>query len=224
MKKTIILFTLVLIIIGTSCRKDRGLLHNNNNVYTPEAGLGNSTAFPAGNTFTFPTGIVLTDSLLNLGGYYLCSDDTNRILGFGSYVTLLIPLRNTTADTIWLTFPGGLVCVSDVITCQNGFLLQSYTVGVPPMVNWCVTLQLSCLNLSRHIPDDRTGYTRMVVTNSAKLNELVQIMANKVPIRYTSPFVYTYSSRIQDIIWTLCDEGTFSDADKAFMNAIPNKH
>jgi len=222
MKKIILFVFSALLIMSIACRKDRKLFNNNNN-YTPEPGLGTSTALPTGDTFIFPNGIVLTDSILVISGYYNCSSDTNRVIGLGSYVELLVPLRNTTTDTIYFTFPGGLICISDVIADQNGFLLQSYNVKVPPLTDWCFTLQLSCLNLSRHIPDDRTGYTRLLVTNSSKLNELVQIMNLKTILRYTNSNTYWYSSRLQDIIWTLCDDGTFSDEDRAYMNSIPNR-
>jgi len=153
-------------------------------------GIGSSTGVPAGNTFIFPVGIILTDSILVIGSYSACSDDTNRVLGFRGYVEVSVSLRNTTTDTIYFTllyftYPEGMICISDLVEDKNGFLLQSYNLKVPPLTNRCFQLQLSCLNLSRHIPDERTGYTRLVVTKSSKLNEIVQIMDTKMILRYT---------------------------------------
>ncbi len=216
MKKYIILSLLSVFTVFSSCRKEK-----NNNQITFEPGLGDSKENPTGTSFTLPSDVVFNGDATTINGYYDCSNDSLRILGFGTYVELIVPLRNNRNDTAFVTFPGGLIFVSSSTADQNGLLIQTYVVKIPPLSDWCVSLHLSCTNLGRHIPEIGSVYKNPVVTNSQKLLELVDILSTKQLLRLCNSNASSYSFDLQMAIWNITEYGALTAEDRAFLNTIP---
>ncbi|MDR0429979.1 MAG: hypothetical protein LBH58_05825 [Tannerellaceae bacterium] len=141
----------------------------------------------------------------------------DTIIGSGRYVTIFIPLRNTTSRPATITFPAGLIAKSVSGLCQNGVLLKKTSVSVPAGGIYGVLLLMYCGNAHRDPSYSSEEYVFAVVSNSSLIMDLCNRVANKrinneeYPVDeygYADSDQYSsYRNTLQSILWDLTDYG-----------------
>ena len=250
MKQLSLIFSLVMLFGGilTSCSKD----DDNNGLVADApgqiAGLGKMEGTPTGTPFVLPEGVALNGKINGLSSYgrsavfseqeysgkQLSSDmlrasqSVDTVLGSGRYVRVFIPLKNTTANDITVTFPTGLIILSTSGTYQNGLLIKKASVVVPAQSSYNVGLLMYCANSSKSSSSTSEVYEWGVVSNSTQIMQLCGLFANKkVNIEeFADSELYIYRDQvysIQGIVWSVTDsQYGLSEADIQQISAIPN--
>ncbi|WP_120592909.1 hypothetical protein [Corallococcus sp. CA054B] len=145
-------------------------------------GLGTSKETPAGTTFALPAGLTLENPITSYTPQdpVECDDIfPEDAKGSGDEVTLCLIFRNTTGAPITLTLPPGLIFVSTNDDVQNGLLVQTVTIEVPPGDRFFVPLFLYCANQDRSTtgPDDK--YVLGPTVQYKEFQELYSLLAGK---------------------------------------------
>lgn len=149
--------------------------------------------------------------------------------GYG-FVDLLIPLKNTTAGPVTVTFPAALILRSVSGDCQNGVLIKKATVDVPAGTGYTVCLSFYCGNASKGSAGSGDDYVWGVVSDAAPLLDLCErVKGKKINIEEFDPAdfddLYIYRDqidRLQDIVWNITDDEGLTEEDIAYINALPN--
>jgi hypothetical protein len=115
------------------------------------AGMGPSTAQPTGQAFAWPTALQVERPIKGEDPFCVPRDQkpTPRT-GSGGLVRLCLGFRNTGAVPVTVELPPGLIFVSDREATQNGIVLQTLRIEVPPgTMTYYVPVLLYCLNHGR---------------------------------------------------------------------------
>lgn len=228
------------------------------------AGLGETEGDLTGTTFKLPQGIELADKIMggySASNYRSSSafDKTellnnlvtidkrviqtrageisvnlDTIIGSGTWVSIFMPLKNTTSSTITVTFPAGLIAKSVSGECQNGVLLKKASVPIPKNSIYGVLLLMYCGNAHRSASYSTEEYVFTVVSNSSLIMDLCNRLKNKrmnneeYPIgldgySYDTQYL-SYKSKLQSILWDLTDYGeALSQESIAFIEQMENR-
>jgi hypothetical protein len=134
-------------------------------------------ANPAGTPFTLPAGITVEGDVSSDIDVH-CAGKT-AIENASDLDFACIGLRNTTAAEVPLTFPAGLTFVAKTVTTQNGMIIHSHDVTVPPSTLKYFYFRLASLNQACDATGTQDVYTIGNVTNDAKLVEILGLAKTK---------------------------------------------
>lgn len=258
MKKTILLLTLGLLSCAiTSCEKNE--LKNAVDYTPGEIpGLGDAEGELTGTPFGLPRGIELIDEITgnsSQSGYWTLDYSVQRIpfkmkdgsvvtrstaettystsrhfygSGYG-YVDLLIPMRNTTGNSITVTFPAALILRNESGSCQNGVLIKKVDVEIPAGEDYYLNLAFYCGNAHKSSAGSNDIYSLGVVSDALPLLELCDKVKNKKinleDFDYrSSEDYYTYKSQtdiLQDIVWEVTDGEGLTSEEIAYIESLP---
>lgn len=228
----------VLLAIGfamSSCSKDSEPTPEDDEALKVEVGnvtgFGDISGMPQGTPFKLPDGVVVDETIT--GDY--CADAVTHI-GSGRYVTLCVALRNDKDQAITVTFPGGLVFLSETDEYQHGVVLGTTTIVLPPKKTTRFAFHTYCGNLSRSSADSDAVYTFGLVTNSKLIERLIQDLSRKkIEIsNYWEDGSTTYAydkleDTLQDLLWLItesekgADWVQFEREYKELLDELPNK-
>ena len=149
----------------------------------------------------------------------------DTIMGSGTWVHLLIPLKNTTSSPITITLPAGLIAKSLSGEYQNGVLLKKVTFRIPANSILGVYLYMYCGNSHRDPSYASEEYVFSVISNSSLIVDLCNRLKNKRINIEEYPGDKTqynsYRSKLQSILWDLTDYGEALSADNiAYINSL----
>src|SRR5690606_42155443 len=100
-------------------------------------------------------------------------------IGSGYFVTLCVALRNDKDQAITVTFPGGLIFVSETDEYQHGVVLETTTIVLPPNKTTRFAFHTYCGNANRDAAYSTAVYALGPLTNSKLLAQLIQDLSRK---------------------------------------------
>ncbi len=194
-------------------------------------GLGEVGGTPQGTAYKLPDGVSIEGDIIGGG----CSYD-EEFIGSGVYVDLCIGLRNDTDRDVTITFPGGLIFISDTDEYQNGVVLESTTIVLPSKKTTKFTFYTYCGNAGRSSSSSSGNYTFGPVTNSKLVKKLVEdLKVKKIAAAaymdgdYLSSKYYEVEETVQSLLWLITDGSeymdwtTFEHMYKQYLEELPNK-
>ena len=218
-----VLYVLALLLAVTACskadnKKEEG--ENPGDTTYPRKGFGTSEEMPSGDQFKLPAGVSLTGEIKGYNENFkeFCDHKTMKdAKGSGIGVMLCIGLHNSTTQIIHVSFPSGMIFISQQHKTQHGILVQGETVELPPGMDFYVPLFLCCMNSSLvgSGPDDK--YSFGPVSNDKEIRLLCSLLENK-QLDVNGPI----AQKLEQIIWHLSDEPLRAE-DRAYVLALPNK-
>lgn len=217
----VFLITFLIVVFIASCKKEDDEI-NTTPVIINNGGFGNSTSNLTGTAFQLPNGVTFNGPIVS-AGFSPCNPSYIYDVNGGECVMLSVPIRNNTNDTIVVNFPAGLVCQSEDSSTQNGIILQACTIKLPPFFNSCINFNMYCINSNRNAPSGFEIYKKPLISNNQKLSEIIQLLSTKKSTWYQDPNASTYSTNIQDAIWSVADYGGLFSWDRINLASLPNK-
>ncbi|RZF61403.1 hypothetical protein [Sphingobacterium corticibacterium] len=197
-------------------------------------GFGDIGGTPHGSLFKLPEGISIVNAIT--GG--VCDNPTFRI-GSGLLVSVCFELRNDTDSEISISFPAGLVFLSETDDYQHGVVLREESIRIPPRKTVRVALYTYCGNSSRSASDADASYTLGPITNSKLILRLINDLNGKKidAIDYwdedTNNFRDEYlfeQTKVQTLLWYITegsdikDWETFEKMYHELLSQIPDDH
>lgn len=180
------------------------------------AGMGASTAAPSGQPHAWPPGVQVERPIKGDDPYCVPQDQQSTPpAGHGGLVRLCLGFRNTGAVPVTVVLPPGLIFVSDSLQTQNGIVLQTTTIVVPPgSLTYYVPVYLYCLNLGRHpTAGGQDTYQSGPVTDDAAVLELLSLLQSKdVPPSFEFP--------LQEALWDITDGNGLTQDDRDAIAAL----
>ncbi|MBJ6761228.1 hypothetical protein JGU66_10670 [Myxococcaceae bacterium JPH2] len=182
-------------------------------------GMGTSTKPPEGAPFTLPAGVEwINPTIKSYNAVFpeKCHDKKESDgRGSGDLVRLCLALRNTTTQLVRVTFPAGMIFISESLDVQNGVLVQGETVELPPTQEFYVPLFLYCLNSDRSgsYPDDE--FRPGPITQYKDFLDFFTLLANKK--------LPPSSAELQQAVWHLSTGDGLSDKDRNVINGFSAK-
>jgi hypothetical protein len=180
------------------------------------AGMGASTAAPTGQAYAWPQGVQVEQPVKGDDPYCVPEDQQSTPhTGHGGLVRLCLGLRNTGVVPVTVVLPPGLIFVSDSLQTQNGIVLQTTTIVVPPgSLTYYVPVYLYCLNLGRHpTAGGQDTYQPGPVTDDAAVLELLSLLQGKdVPLAFEFP--------LQEALWDITDGNGLTQDDRNAIAAL----
>lgn len=175
---------------------------------SPGPGLGESTADPTGTAYVLPAAVSVQSS--PFPGYPSEVTPPDVALGYG-LVQPVVPLVNSSSGSVTVTFPGGLIFISESDEVQNGILVQERVIVIPPTTTQRIALGLDCANGGRHAPAEEDLYRFGPVTDNPELLELIGLLADKDISQFSTQFA----------VWEITDFGGLTDETRAEIEALP---
>ncbi|MDJ1491814.1 hypothetical protein QNI19_02650 [Cytophagaceae bacterium DM2B3-1] len=235
-RTTSILFCLIVFCLS-ACKKDNTSEPAPSQQERPGhiPGLGEEEGIPEGTEFKLPAGIKLTGPIV--GDDYIYDGESCIVDGAGHYVTVSLPLENTTTVPITIEFPAGLIIISLSGDYQHGILLEKVIVTIPAKSGTSdnggssngqcqATLMLSCLNIMKDPANSEAEFILGPVTSSALIKDLLDKLSDK-KILYSAysdkTKFYETESYVQDALWSITDGTGLTEEDLENIDKIPNK-
>jgi len=188
------------------------------NASLPRPGLGKSTAAPVGKAFGFPLGIELRQPIRHYDSSrpQNCGNkDRSKAYGTdGNLIALCLVFTNKTKAPIRVTVPPGLIFVSRKLETQNGILVQSVTIDVPPTKAFYAPILLYCANGNRHGSGDGDLFDLGPVIDAPEFQALFRKLQAKDLLADTGQL-------IQGLVWNLGDDGQISSLLEPGIDALP---
>ena len=229
---------LAMLVIGftvLSCSKDNDPSPEDDEALKAEVGsitgLGDVSGVPQGTPFTLPDGVTVDGTITGDD----CEDAVKHI-GSGYYVTLCVALRNDKDHEITVTFPGGLIFVSETDEYQNGVVVETTTIVLPPNKTTRFAFHTYCGNASRSAAYSTAVYTFGPLTNSKLMERLVEDLSRKkIEISDywedgdTTQAYDELEDTIQTLVWLITDSPNnmdweaFENMYNQLLNELPNK-
>ncbi|RJS16509.1 hypothetical protein DRW03_29840 [Corallococcus sp. H22C18031201] len=182
-------------------------------------GMGVSTKPPEGAPFSLPAGVEWINPIIKSYNAVFpekCHDKKESDgRGSGDLVRLCLALRNTTTQIIHVSFPSGMIFISESLDVQNGILIQGETVELPPGQDFYVPLFMYCLNPDRtgSFPDDE--FRPGPITQYKDFQDFFAQLANKkLPLG---------SMDLQHAVWNLADGIGLDEKDRTTINGLGPK-
>ncbi|MDR3346451.1 MAG: hypothetical protein LBS73_04665 [Campylobacteraceae bacterium] len=223
------------------------------------SGFGDNTGEISGEEFVFPEGIEINSSSIRgykIAGRQTETDDLQAkfskkleqnlytpnyniipgtydvAVGSGAtYVKVLIVVRNNNNVSTNVTFPARLIARSSTGKYQNGILLKKASVAVPANTLYRITLVMYCGNVNKHATydGDAEWYDKLIVSDSATLKELTDLVANKkINVEeYTDAEEDDYDDityKLQQIVWNITETtgAGLTQYRKDWIEALPD--
>lgn len=146
-------------------------------------GLGNSAAAPTGKPFLLPAGVELRQPIktYNSSRPQDCGNkDEKKAYGTdGHLIALCLMFTNRSSAPIDVTLPPGLIFRSRSVKKQNGIVVQSQVIRVPPAAIFYAPLLLYCANGNRPGPNEEDLYDLGPITDAPALLTLFRKLAGR---------------------------------------------
>lgn len=143
-------------------------------------GFGDSEAEPVGTPFALPEGVELTIVSYNPFDPEACKapDAETRPEPHGpeGLVRLCLQFTNS-GGPIRISWPPGLIFVSESVNTQNGLLVEGMEIEVPTVL--LVSLMADCMNGSRSAPGGGVIYKLGPVAQHPPIQEALRLLADK---------------------------------------------
>lgn len=146
-----------------------------------------------------------------------CADDVSCISGCLGMLNLPgtfplgLTLNNPTAAPIEYSIPAGFVFSPESSDVQPMLVLQDLILTVDPgSSTYC--LPTYCLDVSLSAPGEEDDYTAGPLASQQCLQDIINYTRGKD--------VTTQAFKIQDIIWDCMENGSISNEDRAFLEAL----
>lgn len=183
----------------------------------PFPGLGSSAAAPIGRAFSLPPGLTLLQPIKTYDEARPqdCGNkDRKQAYGSdGSLIALCLMFSNKTNRPITVTFPPGLIFVSRNLDTQNGMLLQSITIEVPPGPAFFAPLLLYCANENRHPGRPRDLFDLGPITDAPQFDRLFRQLKDKD--------LSDAGQLGQALVWGLTNQGETNELLAMGIDALP---
>ena len=229
------LAAMVISFAALSCSKDNEPTPEDETALQQEigsiAGLGNEPGTPQGAPFKLPEGVIVDGTIT--GDY---CEEAAVFIGSGNFVTLCVGLRNDNDHEITVTFPGGLIFVSETDEYQNGLVVEEAKIVLPSKKTTRFIFHTYCGNSSRSPSSSSSVYTFGPVSNSKLIAKLISDLGSKkiAASEYGdgddfSDAYYEVLSALQGLVWQITDGSkttdweTFEYVYKDYLNQLPNK-
>jgi hypothetical protein len=198
-------------------------------------GFGNRGGMPTGTPFELPPGVTLVETII--GNEEGATEGSCKLDGAGFFVSVTVKLERDTAlsgtGPLEVLFPPGLIVVSRIETKQNGLLLDSVLLVMPPVPqgstggSCVVNLLFSCLNELKGVADPTVEYDFGPITNSELVNAFLKEIKNK-KINYShfepgSSDWFQIQEGLQDRLWKITDGEGLTLADINWLRQLPNE-
>jgi len=174
-------------------------------------GMGEFGGTLQGTPYAFPSGVSLVND--TLFGDNPTEDTVFATRGHGSYVDVHLVLYNSGPQVVW-QIPGGLTFECFDPEYQNGICAETNSITLPAHDTVVVLIQAYCINASKHPSGD---YFKLgPVTNSASMNELIELLRNKaVPDGE--------GGEVQSAVWAISDHDGLRESNRTDIAGMPNK-
>ncbi|CAM4519384.1 hypothetical protein HRD49_24180 [Corallococcus exiguus] len=179
-------------------------------------GLGRSKDDPTGQAFALPAGLTLENPIVayvpenpeDCDDKY--SDEAN---GTGEEVRVCLIFNNTTSTPITVTLPPGLILKSTSDDVQNGIIVQTVSIVVPPGERYFAPLFAYCVNQDRSTTglDDR--YELGPAVTHKDFQEVFTLLAGKKLTREAA-------GRVQTVVHHVSQGEGLSAADRATLQSL----
>lgn len=216
------------------------------------SGLGETSGELTGIPFTLPEGVVLESDITGYNPYdaelrtaqetkasivnnkkmikslpLTKSSIYNKAIGSGTFVYVILNLKNNTSKDINIEFPARLIIKSRSGDYQNGVLLKKTRASIPASQSYKIMLMMYCGNYSKDSSEPDEKYDWGVISNSSLIVDLCKRLADK-KINYEEfngndiDYYYSHLAFLQNMLWKLTDEGqALSEDDIAYINRLP---
>lgn len=183
-------------------------------------GLGNDERSIEGNPFIFPQGVSIEGEIRGYDG----TKKSDTILGSGSYVEVLLPLKNTNSTATLVELPAALIFQCYSLEYQNGLLIKKIKFLVPANRTYYVLIKLYCANMARHASSGSALYHNPIVCGTKEVVQFCDLFKNKaVNIEDKQANYASNVSKIQSIVWDFTQRGVMPSGEKLdFINSLPN--
>jgi len=171
-------------------------------------GLGTSTDRPTGTSFALPQGVAVKGTIAGAASDTCVPAQT---LGSGTVVNPCFTLQNSTGSTITLTFPSGLIFISSDLGVQNGLVINTVVVVLPPGPT-TILVPLYCVNLTRHGSSATDLFQLGPVSDDPVLKEIITILSGKN--------LAGHEFDVQFAIWEYTDGDGLTDATRAKLKSL----
>ncbi|WP_027481265.1 hypothetical protein [Deinococcus pimensis] len=168
-------------------------------------------ARPTGTAYQLPPGVVVDGDIV--GDRIERCENVKPLEETVGNVRICLGLSNTTDTTVTIVIPGGTYFISESDENQNGLMIQTHTITLPPHVVTVVYVELWCVNHHRHASDEDARYRFGPVNTNAAMKELLDLLADR---DLTSDL-----SAVQDAVWDITDEDGLTDEVRAALRALP---
>lgn len=196
------------------------------------SGLGDVGGTPAGTAFRLPDGISIVDGIT--GGY---CDNPDFVIGSGLLVTVCFELQNNTDSENAVTFPAGLILLSDTDEYQHGVILREETVRIPGHGKIRIALYTYCGNSRRAGADSDASYAFGPVSNSKLIARLASDLNGKKinaidywdeDVDMVNDHYLIEQTNVQNLLWMITDGRdidwqTFETMYREVLNEIPEE-
>lgn len=229
MKKILIGFAVLTLVLG-SCTKAN--LDSTGKIQ----GMGNTPGnLEVKAPFTLPQGITLIGDISGLPKSGAKGKDPKSgsysNYGSGKMIKLKLTLLNTGNIAKTVFFPKGLLWECNVSGYQHAICLQTTWCNLKANEQRTIVMDLYCVNYGLSSSDDKSIYKILGISDSKVIGNLLNLIGWR-KINYEmiygnskgvlSPTYDEITSRMQDIVWNLTNNGKDITAeDQAFIESIP---
>ena len=180
------------------------------------AGMGDSTAAPTGQAWSWPPALRVDDPVKGDDPFCVPPEQpATPPVGHGGLVRVCVGFHNTGLVPITVTLPPGLVFVSNSLESQNGLVLTETTIVVPvTSTTFYVPVYAYCLNLGRHnTAGAQDTYRAGPLTDDASVLELLALLQG----RQVTP---AFDFKLQQILWDITENGGLTQEDRDAIAAL----
>ncbi|MHA7628231.1 hypothetical protein [Corallococcus sp. M7] len=179
-------------------------------------GLGFSKAAPAGQPFTLPPGLTLENPIIAYSpeNPVDCDDKfADEANGTGEEVTVCLIFNNTTNAPITVTLPPGLIFVATSDDVQNGIIVQTISIVVPPGERYFAPMFAYCANQNRSTTGSDDRYELGPVADHKDFQEVFSLLAGKQLSKEDA-------ARVQSVVHRVSQGEGLSSADRATLQGL----
>jgi hypothetical protein len=186
-------------------------------------GFGSDERRPQGPAFVLPPGLEVAGPIVGADDDGNCPRPQTKAVGSGLWVRACLPVRNRTGSGVTVVFPPGLVIVSASEGFQNGLLVESQLLVVPPYTVSgnklrdkkdsdivYVPLHTYCINKAKDPSTPSARFELGPVSRQAGFSELFAFMADK-DFRDDGTRVEV----LQEVIYDMTKSGRFTAQHRA---------
>lgn len=196
-------------------------------------GIGNTPGRPTGSQFQLPAGVKLAKTIVGNDEGASVGSCLLDGAGFNVSVTMTLSRDSSVSGPVTVVFPPGLILISRDETKQNGVLLDSVLLTIPPVDQGgrggtcIVNLLFSCLNEEKGISESTIQYELGPVSDSRSINGFIRELAHK-KINYRmfeegDSEWFLRQEKLQDLLWKITDGNGLKAEDLNWIRKLPSK-
>ncbi|NPC74894.1 MULTISPECIES: hypothetical protein [Corallococcus] len=179
-------------------------------------GLGFSREAPLGQAFTLPAGLTLENPIVAYSpeNPVDCDDKySDEAKGTGEEVRVCLIFNNTTNAPITVTLPPGLILVSTNDDVQNGIIVQTVSIVVPPGERYFAPMFAYCVNENRSTTGNDDRYELGPTVQHKDFQDMFSLLAGK-------DISKEEAARIQSVVDHVAQGEGLSAADRATLQGM----